>query len=150
MSPGLAYYGPPVAAPPSGGFAVLAHVIVMDGTRYALFRPHHGGEPVFPHGAFKVGEAPAEAARRLVKEWTGTDNPKLEVVDFLTRDGPGGHKTLEFVFRALLTDAPKVGPAASELVHRNRMELPDRVGTLQGRWIEDALKTGLNYKLTRA
>jgi hypothetical protein len=30
------------------------------------------------------------------------------------------------------------------------MELPARVGELEGKYIEDALKTSLNYKLTRA
>lgn len=124
--------------------ALHAAVITMEGPRYALFTPKAGGEPQFPEGPFREGETPAEAARRLVKTWTGTEAPKLELVDFLTAPGQ-----LTLVFRALLTAPAAVGEAAGAVTHRNRMELPDAVGSLKGKWVEDALKTGLNYKLTR-
>lgn len=145
-----AYFPPAAPGPVPGGFALSAHVITMDGTRYALFRPKAGGEPQFPGGPLELNEAPADAARRLVREWTGTGSPKLELVDMLSRPATGDAPwRFELVFRALLTETPSPGPAASEMVHKNRMELPTRVGTLEGRWVEDALKTGLNYKLTR-
>lgn len=111
--------------------------VTMAGNAYVLF-PRDGGL-TFPHGELRDGEAPAAAARRIVKEWTGTDAPKLELVDVLAEPG-----TLRFVMRALLVAEPE-GPVE----RRGRMELPERVGRFSGKWVEDALKTSLAYKLTR-
>lgn len=111
--------------------------ITMAGSEYVLYP--RGGGLVFPHGPLAEGEHPAAGARRLVKEWTGTDAPKLELVDVLAEPG-----LLTFVMRAMLVADPQGSPE-----RRRRMELPERVGTLTGRWVEDALKTSLAYKLTR-
>ena len=111
--------------------------VTMAGNEYVLY-PREGGLS-FPHGDLRDGEAPAAGARRLVQEWTGTEAPKLELVDLLAEPG-----TLTLVMRAMLVSEPK-GPVE----RRKRMELPERVGALSGKWIEDALKTSLNYKLTR-
>lgn len=107
--------------------------IAMWGNQYVLY----GG--AFPEGELRPGEQPAEAMRRLVKDTTGTDAPKLEVVDMhATPDA------LLLVLRALLTSEPR---GAFET--RARMELPARVGRFSAKEVEDLLKTGLNYKLTR-
>ncbi|HEX2022710.1 MAG TPA: NUDIX domain-containing protein [Candidatus Thermoplasmatota archaeon] len=113
-------------------------LVTMAGSEYALFE--RDGGPAFPHGELRDGEAPAEAARRLVAEWTGTRAPKLEVLDFLAAPG-----RLTLVMRALLSDAPSTP-------HRRapRMGLPAKVGALDGKYVEEALKTSLAYKLTRA
>lgn len=105
----------------------------MAGNEYVLYN----GE--FPNGEVREGEHPAAAARRVVKEATGTENPKLELVDLLAEPG-----SLTFVMRALLTADPRGAAARAK-----RMELPERVGHLSGKWVEDALKTSLSYKLTR-
>jgi len=110
----------------------------MAGTQYVLYERE--GKPVFPHGEPRDGEAPAQAARRLVEEWTATKSPKLELVDLAASPG-----TLTLIFRAVLVDEPRNGPKRV-----NRMELPPRVGTLEGKYVDDALKTSLSYKLTRA
>lgn len=112
--------------------------ITMAGNEYVL-SPREGGL-AFPHGDLREGEHPAAGARRIVKEWTGTDLPKLELVDMLAEGG-----ALTLVMRAMLVSDPQ---GAHE--RRKRMELPERVGALTGKWIEDALKTSLSYKLTRA
>lgn len=112
--------------------------VTMAGNEYVLF-PREGGL-TFPHGPMLDGEGPAAAARRIVKEWTGTDAPKLELVDVVAEPG-----LLRFVMRALLT----AEPAAGAPERRKRMELPERVGRFSGKWVEDALKTSLSYKLTR-
>ena len=117
---------------------VLLEIITMAGTQYVLYERE--GKPFFPHGEPRDGEAPANAARRIVQEWTGTLNPKLELVDLVASAG-----TLTLVFRAVLVDEPRGGPRRV-----NRMELPGRVGTLEGKYVDDALKTSLSYKLTRA
>lgn len=111
--------------------------VTMVGNEYALF-PREG-QSVFPHGVLQDGEGPAVGARRVVQEWTGTVAPKLELVDVLAEPG-----SLTFVMRALLTAEPAV-----PFERRKRMELPERVGRLGGKWVEDALKTSLSYKLTR-
>lgn len=111
--------------------------ITMAGAEYVLYSREDG--LVFPHGEVHDGEHPAVAARRLVAEWTGTASPKLELVDVLAEPG-----SLTFVMRALLVDEPG-GPHE----RRKRMELPERVGRLTGKWVEEALKTSLPYKLTR-
>lgn len=111
---------------------VSLHVITMAGSEYALV----GG--AFPSGDLRAGEQPAEGARRIVEETTGTRAPKLELVD-LRAEGD----ELRLVFRALLTDEPKGATRA------RRMELPEKVGALTGKYVEDALKTSLAYKLTR-
>lgn len=116
---------------------LLLECITMAGSEYVLYP--RDGDLVFPHGALQDGERPASAARRLVKEWTGTEAPKLELVDVLAEPG-----VLTFVMRALLVSDPQGAPE-----RRRRMELPERVGRLAGRWVEDALKTSLAYKLTR-
>lgn len=119
-------------------------VVTLAGNEYVLFKPKTGGDWAFPSDAFRPGEAPGAAAKRVVAAWTGTKDPKLEILDF--RAGPGA---LAFVFRALLTEDPRAGEAASELKRTPRMGLPDRVGDLTGREVEEIQKTGLNYKLTR-
>lgn len=111
--------------------------ITMAGAEYVLY-PRDGGL-VFPHGEVRDGEHPAAAARRVVKEWTSTDSPKLELVDVLAEPG-----SLTFVLRALLVSDPQ-----GTHERRKRMELPERVGRLSGKWVEEALKTSLAYKLTR-
>lgn len=115
---------------------VTLDCITMAGNEYVLWERDG---PVFPGGDVRDGEHPAEAARRIVQEWSGTKAPKLELVDF--RPAPGA---LSLVFRAILTDEPQGSARRAK-----RMELPERVGALTGRYVEDALKTSLNYKLTR-
>ena len=111
--------------------------IAMAGNEYVLW--DRAGAWSFPEGALAEGEAPADAARRLVLEWTGTRAPKLELVDLLASAGK-----LTLVMRAMLTDEPQHAPKRAK-----RFELPEKVGTLTGKYVEEALKTGLNYKLTR-
>ena len=110
--------------------------IPMAGNEYVLWERDG---LTFPHGELRDGEAPADGARRIVHEWSGTKAPKLELVDMLAEAG-----SLLLVFRALLTEEPQGAAKRAK-----RMELPERVGTLAGRYVEDALKTSLNYKLTR-
>lgn len=117
--------------------AVRLVCITMAGNEYALWER---GGLTFPHDDVRDGESPADAARRVVQEWTSTKAPKLELVDMIAATG-----ALTLVFRAMLTEEP-VGVAK----RIKRMELPERVGTLAGKYVEDALKTSLNYKLTRA
>ena len=116
---------------------VLLECVTMAGSEYVLYP--RDGALAFPHGELREGEHPAAGARRLVKEWTGTEAPKLELVDVLAEPG-----SLTFVMRAMLVSDPQGGPE-----RRRRMELPARVGRLGGKWVEDALKTSLAYKLTR-
>src|SRR5438067_517345 len=94
----------------------------------------------FPSGELREGESPADAARRVVREATGTEAPKLELVDLRTQGA-----ALLLLFRALLTAPPTAGGS-----RHKRMELPERVGPLAGRDVEEALKTSLAYKLTRS
>ncbi|HET6403026.1 MAG TPA: NUDIX domain-containing protein [Candidatus Thermoplasmatota archaeon] len=110
--------------------------ITMVGNEYALWERDGLS---FPHGDVGDGESPADAARRVVEEWTGTKAPKLELADLLAEPG-----SLTLVFRAMLTEEPKGSPRRAK-----RMELPEKVGLLSGKYVEDALKTSLNYKLTR-
>jgi ADP-ribose pyrophosphatase YjhB (NUDIX family) len=117
---------------------VLLACIAMSGSQYVLFE--RDGHPVFPQGELRPGEAVPDAMRRVVEEWTGTRAPKLELVDLLS-----SADALTLLYRAILTDEPK---GAAKRV--NRMELPDKVGLLGGRQVEEALKTSLAYKLTRA
>jgi ADP-ribose pyrophosphatase YjhB (NUDIX family) len=128
-----AYSGAMTAA----GVRVELECITMSGSQYALFA-RDGKPPAFPSGALGDGEHPATAARRLVKEWSGTEAPKLEMVDFVASPG-----RLALVFRALLTSEPKGATLAP------RMGLPERVGALAGKEVEEMLKTSLAYKLTR-
>lgn len=113
-------------------------VITMEGNQYVLYE--RDGAPVFPHGELADAEAPADAARRIVQDWTGTRAPKLELVDL--RAAPGA---LTLLFRAMLVDAPQ-----GDAKRAPRMGLPAQVGALTGADVEEALKTSLNYKLTRA
>lgn len=110
--------------------------ITMVGSEYALW---DRDGLTFPHGELRDGEAPADAVRRIVLEWTGTSAPKLELVDLLHASG-----TLTLVLRAMLVEEPKYVARRVK-----RMELPEKVGALGGRYVEESLKTGLNYKLTR-
>lgn len=112
-------------------------VITMAGSQYVLY---DRGGPAFPSGELAEAEAPVAAARRIVKEWTGTDAPKLELCDL--RSAPG---SLLLVFRAILTSDPQ-GPS----IRLDRMGLPDKVGALLGKDVEETLRTSLSYKLTRA
>lgn len=114
-----------------------AYVVTLSGTEYALFE--RDSEPRFPDGAFAKGESPRDACRRLLREWCGHDEAKLEVLDFVTAPG-----SVLFVFRALLTEPPRTP-------HKRvaRMTLPSQVGALKAGEIEEMQKTGLNYKLTR-
>ena len=107
--------------------------VTMAGNQYVLY----GG--AFPQGELRDGEPPADAARRLVKEATGTDAPKLELVDLRARPG-----ALVLVFRGLLTSEPQ-----GDAQRVDRMALPESVGALTGREVEEMLKTSLAYKLTR-
>lgn len=111
--------------------------ITMVGSEYALW-DRNG--LTFPHGDLKEGEQPADAMRRVVEEWTGTKAPKLEMVDVVASPGQ-----LLLVARAMLVEEPK-GVAK----RAKRMELPEKVGSLTGKYVEESLKTSLNYKLTRA
>jgi ADP-ribose pyrophosphatase YjhB (NUDIX family) len=108
--------------------------IAMSGSQYVLY----GG--AFPEGELRAGEPVPDAMRRVVEEATGTRAPKLELVDLL-HEGDA----LTLVYRALLTDEPRAGATRVD-----RMGLPETVGSLRGRYVEDALKTSLAYKLTRA
>lgn len=117
---------------------VLLACIAMAGNQYVLYEKD--GALRFPEGELQEREAVPDAMRRIVESWTGTKLPKLEVVDLLSGAG-----TLTIVYRALLTDEPK---GAAKRV--NRMELPQKVGLLEGRQVEEGLKTSLAYKLTRA
>jgi hypothetical protein len=114
---------------------VVLDVVTMAGNEYVLY------DGAFPRGELREGEHPAEAARRLVKDATGTLAPKLELVD-LRVPAPG---TLSLLFRAHLTGEPQGTPQ-----RLGRMSLPARVGELGGAEVEEALKTSLSYKLTRA
>lgn len=111
--------------------------ITMVGSEYALW-DRQG--LTFPHGELKEGEQPADAMRRIVEEWTGTRSPKLEMVDLVASPG-----ALLLLARAMLVEEPK------DVAKRaKRMELPAKVGELTGKYVEESLKTSLNYKLTRA
>lgn len=116
---------------------VLLDVVTMLGSQFVLYE--RDGAKVFPAGELRDGEHPAEGARRLVLEWTGTKAPKLELADLRVKPGE-----LHMIFRAMLTDDPRGKPARA-----NRMELPEKVGALSGKEVEEALKTSLSYKLTR-
>ena len=117
--------------------AVRLVCIAMAGNEYVLW-DRNG--LAFPHGELVDGESPADAARRIVASWSSTQAPKLELVDMVAAPGE-----LTLVFRALLTSEP-----AGVAKRVKRMELPERVGSLTGKYVEDALKTSLSYKLTRA
>ena len=110
--------------------------ITMVGSEYVLWDKNG---LTFPHGDVKDGEQPAEAMRRIVEEWTGTKGPKLEMVDVVARPGE-----LLLVARAMLIDEPK-----NVAKRAKRMELPEKVGALTGKYVEESLKTSLAYKLTR-
>ena len=112
-------------------------VVTMEGNQYVYYE--RDGRPAFPEGELQEGEAPADAARRVVRAWTGTSQPKLELVDL--RAAPGA---LTLLFRALLVEPPQ-----GDARRAPRMGLPERVGDLRGSEVEEALKTSLNYKLTR-
>lgn len=116
----------------------LLACIAMSGSQYVLYE--RDGAPSFPHGELREGEPVPDAMRRVVAEWTGTRAPKLELVDLVSAPG-----ALTLVFRALLTEEPQGAPRRV-----NRMELPARAGPLEGKYVEEALKTSLAYKLTRA
>lgn len=116
---------------------VLLDLVTMVGHRYLLLERE--GRPQFPSGEVAPGEAPAAAARRILSEWTGLANPKLEVLDMR----PHG-QDLQFVLRALFADPPTVPHTTA-----GRYELPAQVGRLAGPYVEEALKTSLSYKLTR-
>lgn len=118
---------------------VRLDVVTMAGNEYILYE--RGGAPQFPNDALREGEHPAAGARRVVKEWTGTDAPKLELVDLRV----AAPDELSFLFRAHLTADPAGKPTRAK-----RMELPAMVGTLKGSEVEEALKTSLSYKLTRS
>lgn len=115
---------------------VLVECITMVGGEYVLW-DKDGVR--FPHGELRSGEAVGDAARRLVLDWSGTRAPKLELVDLVTASD-----TVTLVVRAMLVDEP-TGVAR----RAKRMELPEHVGALTGKYVEEALKTSLNYKLTR-
>lgn len=110
--------------------------ITMVGSEYVLW-DRNG--ITFPQGELKDGEQPADALRRLVEEWSGTKAPKLEMVDLVSSAGE-----LLLVARAMLVEEPKNAPKRAK-----RMELPEKVGALTGKYVEESLKTSLNYKLTR-
>lgn len=117
-------------------------VVTLYGQEYVAFKPREGGgdaEWTFPHDALKDGESPAAAAKRVVAEWSGTENPKLELMDFVTEEG-----TLTLAFRAFVMDDPK-----EECARFPRGGLPDTVGPLPAATVEDMQKTSLSYKLTR-
>lgn len=111
--------------------------ITMVGSEYVLWDKDG---LTFPRGELKDGEQPADALRRLVEEWSGTKAPKLEMVDLLASPGE-----LLLVARAMLVEEP-----TNVAKRAKRMELPDKVGALTGKYVEESLKTSLNYKLTRA
>lgn len=117
---------------------VRLDVVTMAGNEYVLYE--RGASPQFPHDELHAGEHPAAGARRVVHAWTGTDSPKLELVDLRVIQPD----MLSLVFRAHLTAEPE-----RKAVRVKRMELPERVGDLTGRDVEEALKTSLSYKLTR-
>ncbi|MFA5860348.1 MAG: hypothetical protein WDA16_01500 [Candidatus Thermoplasmatota archaeon] len=117
---------------------VRLDVVTMAGNEYVLYE--RDGTVQFPHDELRSGEHPAAGARRVVHAWTGTDAPKLELVD-LRVVAPD---VLSLVFRAHLTAEPTGKP-----VRAKRMELPVTVGDLKGSDVEEALKTSLSYKLTR-
>ncbi len=143
-----ARFGPPVDAIAPDGFSLTLDVITMVGAEFVLMRTKESGDAWgFPSDTFHVGESPADAARRVVTAWTQTRAPKLELVDWRVSHDPW---EMAFVFRALLIEEPKVGGAVVELKRMNRAELAGTLGRLDGAWVQDALKTGLNYKLTRA
>lgn len=119
---------------------VRLDVVTMAGSEYVLYE-REGRPAQFPHDDLRAGEHPAAGARRVVREWTGTDAPKLELVDLRVM----GDDQLSFLFRAHLTGEPTTGRS----VRAKRMELPATVGTLKGSEVEEALKTSLSYKLTR-
>ena len=121
-------------AEPQRGWRVEVVCITMVGSDYWL-----APSGAFPAGELRDGESPAVAARRVVHEATATDSPKLELVDMRTDGG-----TMRLIFRALLTSDPKEGGA-----RHKRMELPERVGMLSGKDVEEMLRTSLAYKLTR-
>ena len=110
--------------------------ITMVGNEYALW---DRDGLTFPHGELKDGEQPADALRRIVEEWTGTKAPKLEMVDVVAKPGE-----LLLVARAMLVEDPKGAAKRAK-----RMELPEKLGMLSGKYVEESLKTSLNYKLTR-
>jgi ADP-ribose pyrophosphatase YjhB (NUDIX family) len=112
--------------------------IAMAGNQYVLYE--RGGVLSFPEGELREGEPVADAMRRLVEAWTGTRAPKLELVDVLHAPGE-----LRLVYRAMLIDEPQ-----GDAKRVARMELPAKVGALEGKYVEEALKTSLAYKLTRA
>lgn len=113
-------------------------VITMEGNQYVYYE--RDGAPTFPHDELRDAESPADAVRRVVEAWTGTRAPKIELVDMLAAPG-----ALTLLFRAMLVEPPQ-----GDAQRAPRMGLPERVGALAGRDVEEALKTSLNYKLTRA
>lgn len=116
---------------------VRVECVTMVGSEYVLFE--RNGVLSFPHGELKVGEAPGDAARRIVADWTSTKSPKLELVDVVS-----SAEGLTLVMRAMLVEEPQ-----GVVKRAKRMELPEKVGALSGKYVEEALKTSLNYKLTR-
>lgn len=115
-------------------------VVTLAGQAYVLLSDGDGKQ-AFPHGGIEAGESPAAAARRVVKEWTGTDAPKLELMDFVPRED-----ALELVFRAFLTGDPVTD---RKVTGAPRGGLPDRVNGFDAAALEEMQKTSLSYKLTR-
>ncbi len=145
-----ARFGAAVAKAPVDGFVLSLDVITMVGAEFVLMKPRKTKDPetlVFPSSDFLVDESPADAARRVVEAWTGTKNPKLELVDWRVTTSPW---EMAFVFRALLIDEPVATDEVESFTRVNRMDLPAQIGRLEGAWVQEALKTGLNYKLTRS
>lgn len=117
---------------------VRLEIVTMVGSDYVTW--DSDGLPTFPHGDLDDGESVPAAARRIVHAFSQTENPKLELIDI--RSEPGA---VTLVLRAMLVSDPQ-----GKTRRFKRMELPERVGSTTGRSVEEALKTSIAYKLTRA
>ncbi|MHB8586298.1 MAG: hypothetical protein ACYDDF_10755 [Thermoplasmatota archaeon] len=98
--------------------------------------------PSFPEGPLAAGEMLGVAARRLLGEaGLAAASPKLDLVDIVP-NGPD----LRIVIRAFLTEPPA---ATAPFVTFGRMELPAAMEPVSAQYVEETLRTGINYKLTR-
>ena len=132
-----AIFGRPVNATSPGGAHIGVNVVTLHKGKVILFEKPGlpGGQELgdlwFPWDYLEYGEAPNDAAKRVLKQWGKAEPKEIELVEVFSMVPPGEDWQLAFQYVAELKAPPKNGDNVKNIKTIEKAQLPRMVGWLR-------------------
>jgi ADP-ribose pyrophosphatase YjhB (NUDIX family) len=132
-----AIFSRPVSATSAGGAHICVNVVTLHKGKVILFEKPGlpGGQELgdlwFPWDYLEYGEAPTDAAKRVLKQWGKAEPKEIELIEVFSMVPPGEDWQLSFQYVAELKSPARNGDHVKNIKSIEKAQLPRMVGELR-------------------